>query len=79
MDVYDSVASFELSAHISVGPISINYSVSYCLQEGRLELWGHSQHNGEALRYALVRPTCKVNYRCTVSLGQEHSILWAHI
>lgn len=50
VDVYDSVASFELATLISAGPISTNYSISYCLQEGRLELWGHSQHDSEALR-----------------------------
>lgn len=50
VDVYDSVASFELATFISAGPISINYSISYCLQEGRLKLWGHSQHDIEALR-----------------------------
>lgn len=45
VDVHDSAASFEHSTHISSGCISINYSVSYGLQEGHLELWGHSQHD----------------------------------
>lgn len=50
VDVHDSAASFEHSTYISSGCISINYSVSYGLQEGHLELWGHSQHDIEVLR-----------------------------
>lgn len=52
VDGHHGVTSLEHSARISTGPISINYSVNYWAPEGRLELWGHSQHDSEALLQA---------------------------
>lgn len=52
VDVRDGAASFEHSTHISTGPISINCSVNYWAHDSRLELWGHSRHDSEALLQA---------------------------
>ncbi|KAL6060180.1 hypothetical protein STEG23_004069, partial [Scotinomys teguina] len=75
VDVRDGAASFEHSTHISTGPISINCSVNYWAHEGRLELWGHSQHDSEALVQAGVPEEADLQ----AELQMQETKTWAHV
>lgn len=75
VDVHDGAASFEHSIPISAGPTSINYSVSYWAHEGHLELWGHGQHNSEALLQAGVPGEADLQ----AEFRMHETKTWAHV
>nr|XP_042139246.1 uncharacterized protein LOC107402064 [Peromyscus maniculatus bairdii] len=75
MDVCDGAASFEHSTHISTGPISINCSVNYWAHDSRLELWGHSRHDSEALLQAGVPEELDLQ----AELQMQETKTWAHV
>ncbi|XP_035292880.1 uncharacterized protein LOC103163831 isoform X1 [Cricetulus griseus] len=75
VDIRDGAASFEHSTYISTGPLSINCSVNYWAHEGRLELWGHSQHDSEVLLKAGLPD--EANLQAELQIQETQT--WAHV
>ncbi|XP_051024048.1 uncharacterized protein LOC127208599 [Acomys russatus] len=75
VDIHHGASSVEYSTRISTGPVAINYSVNYWAHQGRLELWGHSQHNSEALLQAGIPGEADLQ----AELQMHETKTWAHV